>query len=90
MQIVQRPKVILEFYINFDCSMQHVCLVERMVGVLHRIVVEQMYLKAEFGGIVSGSQEQGLRLLCIEVMAQMISGLVVVFDGLFFEESGGQ
>ena len=38
MKIMSKNKSALEFYINFDCAMEHVSLVERISNTLETIV----------------------------------------------------
>lgn len=47
MKMVEKKKIALEFYINFDCSMDHVCLLEKIINLLATII-DGMYTKPEF------------------------------------------
>ena len=47
MRMVERKKTALEFYINFDCSMDHVCLLEKIVNILV-MIIDGLYTKPEF------------------------------------------
>jgi len=38
MKMMERKKTALEFFVNFDCSMEHVCILERIVDILNRII----------------------------------------------------
>jgi hypothetical protein len=64
MKMVERPKTALEFYVNFDCSLDHVCLLGKIVALLAQ-VVEGLYAKPEFQAVVNAQQEAQLRVIAV-------------------------
>lgn len=56
MKMVERRKIALEFYINFDCSMDHVCLLEKIINLLV-MIIDGLYTKLEFHAVINVNQE---------------------------------
>jgi hypothetical protein len=64
MKMMERKKTALEFYVNFDCSMDYGWVMESVVDKLSRII-DGLYAKAEFQTMVSVQQEAQLRMTAV-------------------------
>jgi len=78
-QILKNPKNTLEFYINYDCAMQHENIVERMVDILGKIS-QGKYNKAEYMAIIQPPQEKKLRFLALESFVELMKALSQFVD----------
>jgi hypothetical protein len=38
MKIMERKKTPLEFYVNYDCSMEYICILERIIDSLTKVI----------------------------------------------------
>ena len=69
----------MEFYINYDCAMQHENIVERMVDILGKIS-QGKYNKAEYMAIIQPPQEKKLRFLALESFVELMKALSQFVD----------
>lgn len=73
-KIFKNPKNVLEFFINYDCSVDNVNITEKMVEVLTRIA-QGKYIKSVFAVTIQPNQELVLRTMALETLIEMLRGL---------------
>ncbi|CAD8196568.1 unnamed protein product [Paramecium octaurelia] len=76
--ILERPKIGLEFYINYDCHTKHEYLMSKVIHTFYEIIVVSIYQKAEYQ--IQNQQETLLKSLAIKAIYYILEGLNKVFD----------
>lgn len=78
-RIFKNPRNILELYVNYDCDVNSVNILEKMVEMLTRIA-QGKYAKSEFSLMIQPNQELVLRTLALETLIEMLRGLSKFVD----------
>ncbi|EAS07412.2 guanine nucleotide exchange factor (macronuclear) [Tetrahymena thermophila SB210] len=75
----QKTRVVLDFYVNYDCSFNQVQLVDRIVSILSKIATG-LYSRPEFQMMIQPNQELLLRQYAVETLALMMRSIYEYFD----------
>lgn len=86
-RIFMNPKTILELYVNYDCDVDSVNILEKMVEMLARIS-QGKYTKSEFSMMIQPNQELVLRTLALETIIEMLRGLSIYVEEAEKEKEG--
>lgn len=79
MSILQRTRNVLEFYVNYDCSFEHTCLVEKLVESLTKIA-SGLYTNPEYAMVIQPAQQVQLRQMALETLALMMRSIAFFFE----------
>ena len=65
----------LEFYVNYDCSMNSTNIVEKMIDLLCKIA-QGKYSRPEYTALITPQQEQQLKILALEPLVKLAKSLL--------------
>ncbi|KAM3140342.1 hypothetical protein pb186bvf_007502 [Paramecium bursaria] len=73
-KILMKPKVVLEIFVNYDCSIGQNNLLKKILEQQCKIV-QGRYLKPEYSSSITAQQDAHLKKLCVENFCDMIKSL---------------
>lgn len=83
-KIISSPKILLEFFVNYDCDIGYFNVIEKTIEIFGKIS-QGKYLKSEYSFVIQPEKENQLRNLALEGLAFMINSL-----DKFLEDSENQ
>lgn len=72
--MIQSPKFLIEFYVNYDCNIGQFNLVEKIIELLGKIA-QGKYSKSDFSQVIQPDQDQILRKMSIESLTSILTCL---------------
>ena len=87
-KICSKPKAVLEFYVNYDCSINSSNKFEKMVEILCKFknysclyfdkgkIAQGKYSRPEYSAILTANQAHQLRTLALESLVKLVKSLI--------------
>lgn len=80
------PRILLEFFVNYDCDIGHFNAIEKITEVQGKIA-QGKYAKAEYALVIQPEQEAQLRQAALEGLVQTVVALDRFLDEIEKDQS---